>query len=67
MFRIGIIGSDSHADAFSKLINLKTLKPVSSSPDCKVTGIFGLEKERTEEVAKRGTVCRVRRRACRQG
>ncbi len=58
MFRIGIIGSDnSHADAFSKLINLKNPETGELEyPDCKVTGIFGLEKERTEEVAKNGAI-----------
>jgi predicted dehydrogenase len=58
MFRIGIIGSDnSHADAFSQLINLKNPKTGEFDyPDCKVTGIFGLEKERTEEVAKNGEI-----------
>ena len=58
MFRIGIIGSDnSHADAFSKLINLKNPETGElESPDCEVTGIFGLEKETTEEVAKNGAI-----------
>lgn len=58
MFRIGIIGSDnSHADAFSKLVNLPDPKTGEFLfPDCKVVGIFGLEKERTEQVAKAGQI-----------
>lgn len=58
MFRIGIIGSDnSHALAFSKLANLKDDKTGDYLfPDVRVTGIFGLEKERTEEVADKGKI-----------
>lgn len=58
MFRIGIIGSDnSHAEAFSKIINI----PDESTgeyryPDCRVVSIFGLEKERTQAVAKAGRI-----------
>ena len=58
MFRIGIVGSDnSHAEAFSQLINLpnKTTGEMDY-PDCKVTAIFGLEKERTEQVARDGKI-----------
>ncbi|MEG2378310.1 MAG: Gfo/Idh/MocA family oxidoreductase [Clostridia bacterium] len=58
MFRIGIVGSDnSHAEAFSQLINLKDKKTGEFVyPDCKVTAIFGLEKERTEQVARDGEI-----------
>ncbi|NSW89352.1 MAG: Gfo/Idh/MocA family oxidoreductase [Firmicutes bacterium] len=58
MFRIGIIGSDnSHADAFSKLVNIPDPKTGEFLfPDCKITGIFGLEKKRTEEVAANGKI-----------
>lgn len=58
MFRIGIVGSDnSHAEAFSQLVNLpnKTTGEFEY-PDCKVTAIFGLEKERTEQVARDGKI-----------
>ncbi|WP_165000869.1 Gfo/Idh/MocA family protein [Xylanivirga thermophila] len=58
MFRIGILGSDnSHAEIFSKIINFPD--PVTGEyvyPDCKVVGIFGLEKERTEQVARDGGI-----------
>lgn len=58
MFRIGIIGSDnSHADAFSKLINIPDDKTGEYRyPDCKVVGIFGLDRQRTAEVAKNGKI-----------
>jgi Predicted dehydrogenases and related proteins len=58
MFRIGIIGSDnSHADAFSQLVNLADEKTGEFLyPDCRVTAIFGLESERTEQVAKEGKI-----------
>ncbi|MBR5478995.1 MAG: Gfo/Idh/MocA family oxidoreductase [Clostridia bacterium] len=57
MFRIGIVGSDnSHADAFSKLINIPDENGNYRYPDCRVTAIFGLEKERTEEVATNGKI-----------
>ena len=58
MIKIGIIGSDnSHADAFSSLINIPNEKTGKFEyPDCKVTMIYGEEKERTEEVAKIGKI-----------
>lgn len=58
MFRIGIVGSDnSHAEAFSQLINLPNKETGEFEyPDCKVTAIFGLEKERTEQVARDGKI-----------
>lgn len=58
MFRIGIIGSDnSHAEAFSKLLNLPDKNTGEYLyPDCKVTGIFGLDKERTGQVARDGKI-----------
>ena len=58
MFRIGIVGSDnSHADAFSKLVNIPDEKTGEFLyPDCRVTGIFGLEKERTQQVALEGKI-----------
>ena len=55
MIRIGIVGSDnSHAEAFSKLTNVP-------DNDLKVEGaqvvsIFGLEEERTQEVADIGNI-----------
>lgn len=52
--RIGIIGSDSsHAIKFSKLINSSENSPF------KVVSIFGLDKERTEEVAHAGRIERI--------
>ncbi len=58
MYKIGIIGSDnSHADAFAKLVNLPDSKTGEYLfPDFKVAGIFGVEKERTEEVAQNGKI-----------
>lgn len=58
MFRIGIIGSDSsHADIFSKLLNIPDPDTGELQfPDFKVTGIFGLDKARTEQVAKDGKI-----------
>jgi predicted dehydrogenase len=58
MFRIGIIGSDnSHALAFAKLVNFPDEKTGSYFfPDCRVTGIFGQESTRTEEVASKGNI-----------
>jgi predicted dehydrogenase len=58
MYKIGIIGSDnSHADAFSKLVNLPDEKSGEYMfSDMKVTAIFGLEKERTEEMAEKGKI-----------
>lgn len=58
MIRIGIIGSDnSHADAFSKLINLPDPETGEYKyPDCRVTGIYGFDKQRTEEVAANGKI-----------
>lgn len=58
MYKIGIIGSDnSHADAFSALVNLPDEKTGEFLyPDCRVTGIFGLDRERTQEVATAGKI-----------
>ena len=58
MFRIGIIGSDnSHADAFAKIVNLPDEKTGEYLfPDFKITSIFGIEKERTQEVATKGKI-----------
>jgi predicted dehydrogenase len=58
MFRIGIVGSDnSHADAFSKLVNIPDAKTGEYAfPDCKVVGIYGFDKERTEQVARDGRI-----------
>lgn len=58
MFRIGILGSDnSHALAFSKLANIKDVKSGDYLfPEARVTGIFGLDKKRTEEVAREGQI-----------
>jgi Predicted dehydrogenases and related proteins len=58
MFKIGIVGSDnSHAEAFAKLVNLPDTKTGKHLfPDFKVTGIFGLDQKRTEDVAKNGKI-----------
>lgn len=58
MYRIGIIGSDnSHAEAFSQLVNLPNAKTGEHFyPDCRVTGIFGLDKARTQQVATDGKI-----------
>jgi predicted dehydrogenase len=58
IFKIGIIGSDnSHADAFAELINLPDKKTGQYLfPDFKITGIFGTDPKRTEEVAAKGQI-----------
>lgn len=58
MFRIGIIGSDnSHAEIFSKLVNIPDQDTGEYLfPDCKVVGIFGIEEERTKQVAEAGKI-----------
>lgn len=57
MFKIGIIGSDnSHAEVFSKLVNLPDSNGYFQFPDFRVTGIFGLESERTAQVAQDGAI-----------
>lgn len=61
MYRIGIIGSDnSHAIAFSKLVNLPDEKTGQFLfPDFKVTAIYGHESKRTEEVAAAGEISKI--------
>lgn len=58
MYRVGIIGSDnSHAELFAKLVNLPDEKTGDFSfPDIRVTCIFGLDAERTKQVANRGMI-----------
>lgn len=57
MYRIGIIGSDnSHAEAFSQLVNLPNAAGKFEYPDFKVTGIFGLDEARTKQVANDGKI-----------
>lgn len=57
MFKIGVIGSDnSHAEAFSQLVNLPDAKGEYKYPDFRVTGIFGLDAERTKQVAEDGKI-----------
>ena len=57
MFRIGIIGSDNSHARFSKLVNLPDPKSEQYLfPDCRVVGIFGLDKERTKQVARDGGI-----------
>jgi predicted dehydrogenase len=58
LIKIGIIGSDNtHSEYFSQLINI----PDKNSgeyfyPEYRVTGIFGLDKQRTEQVAHDGKI-----------
>lgn len=61
MFRIGILGSDnSHAEIFSKLVNKPEMNRAEAPfADMKVTAIFGLDKERTRQVAESGNVERI--------
>jgi predicted dehydrogenase len=58
MYNIGIVGSDnSHAEAFAKIVNIPDkMTGKLLYPDFKVTSIFGLEEERTKEVAKQGKI-----------
>lgn len=58
MYKIGIIGSDnSHAERFSQIMNIPDPKTGEFAfPDFKATAIFGLEKERTEQVARDGKI-----------
>lgn len=58
MYRIGIIGSDnSHAEMFAKLVNIPDEKTGDFRfPDIRVTCIFGLEAERTQQVANDGRI-----------
>jgi predicted dehydrogenase len=58
MFRLGILGSDnSHAEIFSKLVNLPGEKGTESLfPDMKATCIFGLDEVRTRQVAEDGMI-----------
>lgn len=58
MYRIGIIGSDnSHAELFAKLANIPDEKTGNFRfPDIRVTCIFGLEAERTKQVADNGMI-----------
>lgn len=58
MLRIGIIGSDSsHAVVFSKLANIRDEKTGEFLiPDTRVTAIFGLDSNRTREVANEGKI-----------
>lgn len=53
VIRIGIVGSDnSHAQRFPELTNLQETPENMKVKGIKVVAIFGLEKARTEEVAK---------------
>lgn len=57
MFRIGILGSDnSHAEAFSRLVNLPDEKGRLLYPDCKVTAIYGHDPVQTASVAAKGSI-----------
>ncbi len=58
MFKVGILGSDnSHALAFSKLVNLRDEKTGEYLfPDVRIVGIYGHDREQTEKVAKEGNL-----------
>lgn len=58
MYRIGIIGSDnSHAEMFAKLVNLPDIKTGDLRfPDMRISHIFGLDAERTKQVADSGMI-----------
>lgn len=58
MFNIGIVGSDNtHAGSFANLVNFPDPKTGEYLfPDFKITGIFGLDRKRTEEVAENGKI-----------
>lgn len=58
MYNIGLVGSDSsHADAFSQMINLPDKKTGNYRfPDFRVSSIFGIDRKRTEEVARSAAI-----------
>ncbi len=57
MFKLGIIGSDnSHAIQFSKLANLEDGVNGMRIEDARVTHIYGIDPERTKEVAELGEI-----------
>ena len=57
MFRIGIIGSDnSHAIAFSQLLNREEGYNGMRVAGARVTRLYGVEPERTQEVAEAGEI-----------
>ena len=58
MIRIGIVGSDnSHAIAFSKLCNVEGNE--LHVDGAKVVSIFGVDPERTQEVAQHGNIPKI--------
>jgi hypothetical protein len=57
MFRIGIVGSDnSHAIAFSQLLNREEGYNGMRLEGARVTHLYGVEPERTREVAELGEI-----------
>lgn len=55
MIRIGILGTDnSHSIGFSRMFNVKGEK--EHIPGGKVVAVFGLDEERTKEVAEKGEI-----------
>lgn len=63
MIRIGIVGSDnSHAEIFSKLVNIPDANGQFAFPQVRVECIFGLEAERTNQVAQMGKIPRIVKR-----
>lgn len=54
MFRLGIVGSDnSHAIQFASLANLEKGVDGMRIPDVQVTHIYGIDPQRTKEVAEK--------------
>ncbi|HOJ32419.1 MAG TPA: Gfo/Idh/MocA family oxidoreductase [Candidatus Hydrogenedentes bacterium] len=57
MFRLGIVGSDnSHAIQFASLANLEEGVGGFRIPDVQVTHIYGIDPERTKEVAEKSRI-----------
>lgn len=57
-YRIGLVGSDnSHAITFSQIAN--GIDQINHVPGFKATHIFGLEEDRTKEVAEKGKIGKI--------
>ena len=53
MIRIGIIGSDnSHAEIFSKMLNIPDENGEYAYPDARVVAIYGAEEARPKKLLK---------------
>lgn len=57
MLRIGMLGSDnSHAEIFSKILNVPDYKDYLPAAEARVVAIWGQEAERTQQVAQAGRI-----------